>query len=260
MKNWFSHLVGACALLFVFSACEKDETKVILTPSDTPTLTASTGSVVLVQGRRTTPAVTYSWRPIGSFAWSSGVENPYSPAVTYSLQVDKQGNNFANPVTLDAGAGPNTVVTYGQLNAALTSLGIAPGVATPIETRLRTGYAPNAPLYTPAIALTATGYECIAPTTDTWSIIGPAGVDWNTDIQMTYDCDLQAYTLTRNLKAGEFKFRKNRDWGVNYGSGTARDANGAAPVVTNGPNITVPATGTYTVSLNVTTLTYALSQ
>lgn len=257
MKNWLSPLVGLFSLLFVFAACEKDETKVTLGPTTAPTLTASTNTVVLMQGRSSTPAISYTWAPI-SFNWSNA-EHPYSPAVTYSLQLDRQGNNFAAPVLLDAGAGPNTTVTYGQLNAALISLGVTPGVATPVEVRLRTTYAANSPLYTPAVALTATAFECKAPTTDTWSIIGPAGVDWDTDVQLTYDCDLQAYTLTRALKAGEFKFRKNKDWGVNYGGGT-RNANGIGPLLLGGANITVPAAGTYTLIFNLNTMTYTLTQ
>jgi hypothetical protein len=259
MKNWLSSLVGLCSLLFVFSACEKDETKVTLAPATSPTLTASTNTVVLVQGRSSTPAVTYTWAPVGSFNWSNA-EYPYSPAVTYSFQVDKQGNNFATPVTLDAGAGPNTVVTYGQLNAALTSLGLTPGVATPVEVRLRTTYAANSPLYTPAVPLTATSFECKAPLVDgVWSIIGPAGVDWNTDIMLTYDCDLQAYTITRPLKAGEFKFRQNRAWTFDYGGG-ARNASGTGALLRGGANIVVPEAGTYTIVFNLNTLTYTLTK
>jgi hypothetical protein len=258
MKNWLSSLVGLCSLLFVFSACEKDEQQATLTPANPPTLTASTNTVVLVQGRGSATAITYTWAPISSFNWSNA-EHTYSPAVTYSLQVDKQGNNFAAPATLDAGTGPNTVVTYRQLNAALISLGLTPGVATPVEVRLRTTYAANSPLYTPAIALTATAFECKAPTTDVWTIIGPAGVDWNTDIQMTYDCDLQAYTLTRALKAGEFKFRQNRAWTVDYGGGT-RNANGTGPLLRGGANITVPTAGTYTIIFDLNTMTYTLTQ
>ncbi|WP_022823533.1 SusE domain-containing protein [Hymenobacter norwichensis] len=260
MKNWFSQVVGLCALLFVFSACEKDETKATLTPTSSPTLTASTSTIVLVQGRSTTPAVTYTWAPI-SFDWKN-TEHAYAPAVTYTLQLDKQGNNFAAPVTLEAGAGPNTIVTYGQLNNALISLGLTPGIATPVEMRLRSilPYAANNPLYTSAVPLVATAFECKAPVADgIWTIIGPAGVDWNTDIQMTYDCDLQAYTLTRALKAGDFKFRQNRAWTVDYGGGT-RNANGTGPLLLGGTNITVPTAGTYTIIFNLNTMTYTLTQ
>ncbi|HEX8428731.1 SusE domain-containing protein [Hymenobacter sp.] len=257
MKNWFSQLAGVCALLFVFSACEKDETKVTLTPSNTPTLAASTSTAVLVQGSSSRPAVTYTWTPITSLNWS-GAENTYSPAITYTLQIDRQGNNFASPVSIDAGTGPTTVLTYGQLNASLNSLGVTPGVATPVEARLRASFAANSPLYSPAVALTATSYECKAPTSTTWAIIGPAGMDWDTDVQLTYDCDLQAYTLTRALKADNFKFRSNKAWTTNYGA-NARDANNTGTLVLDGPNITVPTAGTYTIIFDLNRMTYTLT-
>ncbi len=159
----------------------------------------------------------------------------------------------------DAGAGPTTVLTFGGLNESLNKLGLTPETATPLEVRLRANYAANSTLYSPPVALTATSYECKAPTADTWAIIGPAGVDWDTDVTMSYDCDLRAYTLTRALKAGDFKFRSNKAWVVEYGGG-ARDASGSAPLVAKGSNISVPAAGTYTIILDLNKMTYTLTK
>lgn len=260
MKNWLSPLVGLCSLLFVFSGCEKDETRATLTPSNTPTLASSTSSVTLTQANETRTALTYTWTPVTSFAWSN-VEHPYNPAITYSLQIDKQGNNFAAPAEVPAGAGPTTTVRVDSLNAALNSLGLAEGVATPVEVRLRASYAANSPLYSPALPLTAIAYKvCLPPNADRWSIIGPAGVDWNTDVPLVYDCVTRTYKVTRMLNAGEFKFRKNNDWNVNYGSTAVRNASGTAPIDTNNDNnIRVPSTGMYTVTLNLSSQTYTLS-
>lgn len=261
MKNWLSPLVGLCSLLFVFSACEKDETQATLTPSNSPTLTTATTSVVLNQANETRTAITYTWTPVASFKWDN-VDHPYNPAVTYSLQIDKQGNSFATPVSLAAGNGPTTALRVDSLNSALNSLGLNPGTATPVEVRLRASYAANSPIYSPVLPLTATAYRvCLPPNADRWSIIGPAGVDWNTDVQLRYDCDTRTYKLTRALNVGEFKFRKNNDWVVNYGSTTPRNASGTAPLDTNNNNnIVITTAGVYTITLNITAQTYTLSQ
>lgn len=264
MKNRLTRtLAGLFAILsLTMASCDKDEDRVTLTPNSTPTLTASTNSVVLSQDNATQTAVTYNWTPVSGFTWN-GAGTPYDPAVQYTIQIDRQNNNFATPVTIDAGTTAPTAVTVRALNASLNNLGIAPGTATPLQVRLAATYAANAPLYSPVVNLTATAYkECVAPNSDKWSIIGPAGVDWNTDVFMTYDCDLKAYTLTRTLNAGVFKFRKNSDWNlVNYGSTTTRNSSGTAPIDTNNDNnISVPTTGTYTVILNLNNKTYTLKQ
>ncbi|MBT9392811.1 SusE domain-containing protein [Hymenobacter sp. NST-14] len=259
MKNWLSTLAGFCSLLFVFSACEKDETRATLTPSNAPTLSLSNSSVTLVQANESQTALTYTWTPISSFAWSN-VEHPYDPAVTYDLQIDLQGNDFASAVAVPAGSGPTTRLRVDSLNAALNSLGLSEGVATPLEVRLRASYAANAPIYSGALPLTASAYKvCLPPNTDRWSIIGPAGVDWNTDVPLVYDCATETYKLTRALNAGEFKFRKNSDWGVNFGSDSPRNGDGTGPLNANGANISVATSGTYTITFDLNTNTYTLS-
>lgn len=83
-----------------------------------------------------------------------------------------------------------------------------------------------------------------------FGLIGDATAKgWEGDTEMTYAKD--QWSVTTTLSAGEFKFRKNRAWDVDYG-GTAGDA------VKGGPNIKVATAGTYTVTLNTTTLKYTL--
>ena len=263
MKNRLTQLAGLFAVLALsLASCKKDEVKTTLTPNSTPTLSASTNDVMLQQANSAQTAVTYTWTPISGFSWSNA-DKPYEPTVAYAFQVDKQGNNFAAPVSIDAGAGPTTALTVEQLNASLTTLGLTPGQSTPLEVRLRANYAANAPMYSPVVPLTATIYKvCVPPNSDKWSIIGPAGVDWSTDFTLAYDCDLKAYTLTRALNVGEFKFRKNSDWSlINYGSTATRNGDGTAPIDTkNENNIKVTTAGTYTIILDLNKMTYTLKQ
>ncbi len=257
MKTWITKLtMGACALTaLAFTSCKKDEVQATLVPTTPPTLTSTTSAVVLTQANSAQPALTYNWAPI-SFTWT-GVDHPYTLPVNYSLQIDKKGNNFAAPVSIDAGAGPNTTLTVGALNTSLNTLGLTSGTATPLEVRLFANYVANAPLYSAAIPLTATSYTfvCLPPAgSSAWSIIGPAGVDWSTDIALKYNCDTNTFDLTRSLNAGDFKFRANNDWGLNYGSTTSV----GGPLVANGGNITVAKAGTYTVKLDLNSMTYSI--
>jgi starch-binding outer membrane protein SusE/F len=81
-----------------------------------------------------------------------------------------------------------------------------------------------------------------------WAIIGGATGDasWSTEIPLTYDQASNKWTLTTNLVAGEFKFRANSGWDINYGDDKADfklDAGGA--------NIVVAASGNYTITLDL---------
>ena len=94
-----------------------------------------------------------------------------------------------------------------------------------------------------------------APTT--WSIIGdatPGG--WNNDTQMSYDATNQVWTVTAAmLQAGSYKFRANDAWVIDFGidnSGNLQYADN--PLFTYNPNLnnlTVPADGTYKITLDL---------
>ena len=256
MKTWITQTAAGLFMLAATSltACKKDEVQATLTPSNSPSLTASTNTVVLTQANAANNAVMYTWTPIASFAWTEA-EHPYNPAVVYTLQIDKQGNNFAAAVSTDLSARATTL-TVGDLNTKLIALGVTPGTATPLQVRVKASYAANAPLYSPAVTLTATTYKaCVPPAgSATWSIIGPAGVDWGTDIPLTYNCDTRTFDVTRALNAGDFKFRANNDWTLNYGSNSST----GGALVASGNNITVATAGTYIIKLDLNSMTYSI--
>ena len=72
-------------------------------------------------------------------------------------------------------------------------------------------------------------------------IIGNGG-DWANDIEMSYNVEVGCYEVTTELAAGEFKFRANHDWAINWG-GSFDDLS------QDGPNLSVSDAGTYDVQL-----------
>ncbi|HWK03204.1 MAG TPA: SusE domain-containing protein [Puia sp.] len=94
-------------------------------------------------------------------------------------------------------------------------------------------------------------------TKTTWGILGdatPGG--WNTDTQLTYDVTNSVWTVTAVMKqAGSFKFRANNAWSIDFGidgSGNLQYADN--PFFTYNPNLnnlTVPADGTYLITLDL---------
>jgi len=82
----------------------------------------------------------------------------------------------------------------------------------------------------------------------TWSLIGTAAVDWNTDIEMPFVQNNNAYQVTYTLNsAGQFKFRADNQWALSLGDVSPVDGQLTS---NNGANINVPSNGTYLVSLS----------
>lgn len=80
----------------------------------------------------------------------------------------------------------------------------------------------------------------------TWGIVGGATAGgWDNDTQMDYDSSDESWTVTTDLTAGEFKFRANGGWDINYGGDTDDLSIG-------GSNIAIEEAGNYTIKLFLT--------
>lgn len=101
----------------------------------------------------------------------------------------------------------------------------------------------DAGYYKMTVDLSGTPYTYTATKT-VWGVVGGATAGgWDTDTEMSYDPVSGKWSVTTDLTAGEFKFRANNDWGLNYGG----DLNNLA---FDGSNINVPIAGNYTVTLD----------
>ena len=81
--------------------------------------------------------------------------------------------------------------------------------------------------------------------TDYWSLIGSIiDPNWSIDYDMFYNGQRKMWEYTGDLKAGEFKFRANHDWGVNFPSS----------------NLSLSADGNYTIRFDPVNSTYKIIQ
>lgn len=70
---------------------------------------------------------------------------------------------------------------------------------------------------------------------------------WDTDTELTWNADLGYLTARLELKEGDFKFRANKDWAVNYG-----DNGKDGTLELNGENIKITKSGGYEIRLDLT--------
>ena len=78
-----------------------------------------------------------------------------------------------------------------------------------------------------------------------WSLIG-AFTGWSSDVDLTFNAATGVWSITRDMPAGEFKFRANSDWGINFG-----DNNADFKPEYDGSNLNITAAGNYTISLDL---------
>jgi hypothetical protein len=268
MKTWITQLAsGVLALAAVsLTSCKKDEVQATLTPTNsTTTLSASTSSVVLQSTNGAQNAVTYTWTPT-TFNWSNTDATKYSPPVTYSLQFDKKGNNFAAPTSVDAGAGPTKALTVASLNSTLITMGFTPEVAANVEVRLKASYANNiAPLYSPTVALTATPYSTELYVSSSYLNNDLATAPRLIEVDGS-PRQYQGYVYFGGGSASTFKVTNTRSGtGSTYGnSSTSAVAVGAAGKATTG-TLAAPgsafsiAPGFYLVTINLANMTWSVT-
>lgn len=90
----------------------------------------------------------------------------------------------------------------------------------------------------------------------TWGVIGDAANGWDDgdDAEMSYDVEAKVWTVTTDLSEGEFKFRANGEWDLDYGSD-----NQDGTLQQGGGNINVTEAGTYTIELDLSGPIYRYS-
>lgn len=236
MKNILK-MAAICASLVWLVGCEKDEEKATMNANARVESNISASTLVLDKTQSNTTALTVSWE-----TKDLGVQL----APVYTVEFENIATGKIKP--LSAERSPFTL-TVKELNEYLVGLGLKTGVATDVRVLVRAALSDQR-------SLVATKTLKVTPYFDEikaseWGVVGSATPNgWNgPDIKMwnSTDGNLVAYAT---LSAGEIKFRKNNDWGVNLGGSNGTLSSG-------GSNIAVTA-GTYKITINVSKNTYAI--
>ena len=182
--------------------------------------------------------------------------------VTYVLEIDKAGNNFANFKEITSSTTTSLPVTVAQLNNPVASQGLlnsTPGVVSSFDVRIR---ARIGTYYTPLYSNVQTIKVNPYPTFGLLYVPGDyqsayATGNWNPAITNTIlyspanDETYEGYLdMSNGGAAANFKFTEYPDWNhTNYGAGAS-----ATLLSGTGGNITVPS-GYYKINANITALT-----
>lgn len=245
MKNINKFIFLGLALVMAWG-CKKDEIITTLNPNAAVNISLSAATTVLNKDNAATDAVTVSW---------AKPDYGFNAAPSYSVLIDKKGNNFAKPVNLSVGADLKKTFKTSELNGILIGLGLVAGTAGDIEFKVQSLIGSSTVLTSNIASLKATAYSDKLDLTSPWGVVGsgaPNGWD-GPDLPFYVNPDNTAEHIAYvTLKDGEIKFRKNNAWTDNLGG-----SNGTLKA--NGDNIAIKA-GSYKITMNPTALTYKIDK
>lgn len=218
---------------------------------------SSSNAMVLQVSNATNTAVSFNWN-----------SSPYGAnVISYALQIDAQGNNFASPQVVKLGSALTSSFTVTDLNSLAIAAGVIGGSTKNVQFRivsyLGTTYT-NPLVFSNTVTINITTFTPVPPTLYIVGDATPGG--WSNPVptpsQQFTRLDAVSYGIVINLTAGKsYLFLPvNGDWGHKYGGSSATGgqllADGAVP----GSNTPAPATsGTYQIVVNFQTGTYTVT-
>jgi hypothetical protein len=234
---------------------ESNVVKVRVTPYNDP-------GVLTTQNTSVTTSLPNATQPSNAFTWSKPF-NGYSGNITYTLQYDSAGKNFASLQEIPVGANMLTkTLTQGEINETALTEGVAGGTTGKVDYRIKAVTAQGAVSISNIVSVTIQTYIPILRFYLPGGYQGGTGNgnDWDPGSAPELIRDLRPGALNKlyyiylYLPAGaQFKFTQGRAWDVNYG-GTGGNLS------PGGDNLTVATAGIYRISLDRTSMKYDIRE
>ena len=201
-KTPVSILVFCLGIAIFLLSCQKEEENNIKLAGKL-TLSVSADDVVLVQKSDKNTANTFSW--------STGTNNGTMASISYALQIDKLGNNFADPQIFQMGKAVYsktfTVAEYNRM--ALEEFGLPPDVSSVLEARViaTVNSSPATEQTSSGVQMQVTPYNPVSTTLYLIGDASPNGWDATKAIALTPDPEnLTTFVFNSSLQTGSYKF------------------------------------------------------
>lgn len=254
------YAVTLLILTAVFGTSCKKESLMELNKGEAPLgLSVNKDNLILMQKQESADAVV--------FTWTSGSNRGTNSSIAYTLQIDKQGNNFANAISEELGKAAFTKkYSVKELNTLLLShWNAVPGQETILEARVISNVSGNPDFSETAdTVIKVTPYQ---PVTETLYLIGDAAPNgWSADnaTALTRSNEVPGeFNWEGTLNGGELKFiTALGQFTPSYNKG-ANDQTLVYRKDDNDPadnKFTVATPGRYRISVNLLDLSISVSE
>ena len=229
MKNISKSLFILFGAIAVSCSSDDVEDRPVIVAGDAPVLSAPDSGTAYVLN------IDDAALQLDRFVWSSA-DFGQNVEITYTLELDKAGNSFADPKSLGTAPGGNSLpVTVESLNNAVMATGATAFEAADFEVRVKAAVNDTfTPLYSNAITINVTPYTSVVP--PLYLVGHPQAYygfgEWTPEngMEMRYIGDgvTKVYEAYVKVAPGNgFKFTDELSWnGGNYGViGGVQDGN-----------------------------------
>jgi starch-binding outer membrane protein SusE/F len=125
----------ALAGIVIFNSCKKEGYEPVLEKSSGPVISspANNATYVLQEDQKNEPFESFTWSA-ADYNINAGrnwelMNSDKLGDITYTVQLDTEGDNFSSPITLTATTSTSFSMTVGELNGKLLTMGLATGTA-----------------------------------------------------------------------------------------------------------------------------------
>ncbi|MHB8208102.1 SusE domain-containing protein [Mucilaginibacter sp.] len=251
MKKLIISFLAFSVGLLMLASCTKNDPKVVSNGGTPGTLSASATTVVLVKANSadtTTKVITFT---------ATASQYNFKASVSNALQIDSVGDNWKHPATIAFNVGSLTQgLSTSALNTALLQV-VPGGVTSNVNVRVQYALSPEVASYSNAVSLTVTPYTLasyiyLVGALNGWSSSAPDSLVSTTSNGV--------YTGTFTFPAGagnnQFLILPAKNFNNKYATNDPTTLVPSATVGYNVPNnFNAPGAGTYTITLNLNTLT-----
>jgi len=257
--NFLQSLLGLTALVFTFfTSCDTAIPDDIVKVGPLVVSATKTDVVLKQKNSLTTTAL--------SFSWTTGTNSGTGASISYRLELDKKGNNFAKAIgfNMDKGTYSKSFSTEELNDSLLSHWKFTPGSAAELEARVvSTIYSsPQTSETSPIITILATPYQPVSKTLYLYGSASPKGTDLNNAIKLSPQTDPTIFVYQGMLNAGTLKFITTLGVEMpsyNMGSDTTKIVSRTA---VSQPNdlFTIKFSGVYRIEISLLDLTASITK
>lgn len=246
MKKYLSLVLGA---VFLLSSCTEKDKDPVLQVGAGPSFTAPAANTAYVFTEATANET------MALFTWTAASYG-FDAAVAYTLELDKAGNNFAEPIVVGTvNALSLDGITKGKINNILLTKGLPADEASDVEFRLAAKVSPDVEtLYSTPLTLKITPYAVV--------IVYPqlqvpgSYQGWKPEDNSTVvfsarsDDKYEGYIFFANANE-KYKYTKGTSWDTNWG-----DNGDDGTLEPGGADIPLTDGGLYKLNVDLNALTH----
>lgn len=222
-------------------SCKKDEQKVVITTGEVPVLVSSNTTVSLIKDEAEEEAINFSWDTL-DYKWSD--PSVRTDILTYTVQIGRSGDDFRSGIITKTTKSKSLAFSIQELNKAFLDLGFLPNDTGKVDVRLNAGSAPNKPIFSNVITLTAAPYELAS-----YLYVPGAYQGWDpaTALRLSSATSNGIYIgeIDFPQEGSEFKITPAPSWDASYG-----DAGSGKISLDASGNFKSPGAGNYRITVN----------